>query len=74
MESLREIKDIIKSELPRMMETDPEIREFIFRITQDRYAGKQQTENRIDRILDELQRNREANEKNGKKIKKRSEA
>ena len=63
MQSMREIKDIIKSELPRMMETDPEIREFIFRITRDLYAGEQETESRFDRILDELQRDREANER-----------
>ena len=63
MQSMREIKDIIKSELPRMMETDPEIRELIFKITRDLYAGKQETEDRIDRILDELQRDREANER-----------
>lgn len=63
MQSMREIKDIIKSELPRMMETDPEIREFIFRITRDLYAGKQETESRFDRILNELQRDREANER-----------
>ena len=63
MQSMREIKDIIKSELPRMMETDPEIRELIFKITRDLYAGKQETEDRIDRILDELQRDREASEK-----------
>lgn len=63
MQSMREIKDIIKSELPRMMETDPEIREFIFKITRDLYAGKQETESRFDRILNELQRDREANER-----------
>lgn len=63
MQSMREIKDIIKSELPRMMETDPEIRELIFKITRDLYAGKQETEDRIDRILDELQRDREASER-----------
>ncbi|MFP4284520.1 MAG: PD-(D/E)XK nuclease family protein [Desulfovermiculus sp.] len=74
MQSMREIKDIIKSELPRMMETDPEIREFIFKITRDIYAGKQETESRFDRILNELQREREANDLKWREQAKRWEA
>ncbi len=74
MQSMREIKDIIKSELPRMMETDPEIREFIFKITRDLYAGRQETESRFDRILNELQRDREANDRKWEEQAKRWEA
>ena len=58
-----EIKKVIMGELPRLMETDPEIRRFILKVTHVRYAGKEETENRIDRILDELKEDREARDK-----------
>ncbi|MCP4351164.1 MAG: DUF3782 domain-containing protein [Desulfobacterales bacterium] len=47
------------SELPGIMERDQEIRLFILDITKDRYADREKTDDRIDRILDELKRDRE---------------
>jgi hypothetical protein len=32
------IKKVIVSELPRLMETDPDIRDFILRVTRDQYG------------------------------------
>ena len=58
-----EIKKLIMAELPKLIEKDPDIRRFILDITHERYAGKEETGNRIDRILDELKRDREAQEK-----------
>ena len=58
-----EIKKIIIAELPRFVESDPGIRRFILDITHKRYADGMETESRIDRILDELKRDREARDK-----------
>ena len=46
MPSLQELKKAILSDLPKMMETDPDIRDFILRMTREMYAGKQETESR----------------------------
>ncbi len=61
--SSQEIKHIIMEELPHMLKTDPDVRRYVLNITQDRYADKERTEDRIDRILDELKRDREENQK-----------
>ena len=58
-----EIKKIIIAEVPRLMESDPDIRRFILDITHEKYADRMETESRIDRILDELKRDREARDK-----------
>lgn len=59
----KEIKKIIMAELPKLIESDPDIRRFILDITHERYADKTETESRIDRILDELKKDREARDK-----------
>ncbi len=58
-----QIKHIIFSELPKVIEKDPKIRRYILKISKEKYADKEKTEDRIDRILDELKRDREAGEK-----------
>jgi hypothetical protein len=50
---------IIQTELPRLMAQEPQVREFILRTVSDYYAGKQETDSKFDRILAELQRDRE---------------
>ncbi len=54
-----EIKKIIQQELPSLIAEDPVIRDFILRTVSNYYAGKQETESKFDRILAELQRDRE---------------
>jgi hypothetical protein len=54
-----EIKTIIQQELPSLIAQDPLIRDFILRTVSDYYAGKQETESNFDRIMTELQRDRE---------------
>ena len=54
-----EMKQWIKRELPVMFREDVEIHQFILELTRGQYADKHTTENRFDRILDELQRDRE---------------
>jgi len=58
-----DMKRAILAELPRLMESDPEIRDFILRITRERFADKEETESRFDRMMSELQRDREIQEK-----------
>jgi hypothetical protein len=74
MPTLQELKKAIFSDLPRMMRTEPEIRDFILRITQEMYAGKQETESRFDRMMDELQRDREYRDKKWEESQRRWEA
>ena len=62
-----EIKKLIMAELPRLMERDPAIRKYILKMTREQYADKIETEDRIERILDELKRDREAQGKRWEK-------
>ncbi len=54
-----DVKQLIKRELPVMFREDVEIHQFILELTHSQYADKQVTESRFDRILDELQQDRE---------------
>ncbi len=67
-----QIKHIIFSELPKIMEKDPKIRSYLLKVTKEKYADKKKTEDRIDRILDELKRDREASEKKWAENQKKS--
>lgn len=51
------------SQLPKLMETDPDIRSFILNVTSESYPDKRKTESRFDRIMDELKQDREARDK-----------
>ncbi len=62
-ETQENLKRAILAELPRLMESDPDVRDFILRITRERFADKEETESRFDRIMFELQRDREIQEK-----------
>ena len=66
----QDIKHLIRTELPHIIKTDPEMHEWIFTITHERYADREhtearleRTEDRFDRILAELKRDREENQK-----------
>ena len=54
-----QVKEIIIRELPGLLRADPEMSEFILELTRERYADKAETESRFDRILREIQRDRE---------------
>jgi len=56
---IEEIKEIIREQLPRIMQSDEEVARFILRLSSQYYAGKLETEDRFDRILKELERDRE---------------
>ncbi len=67
--STRRTKDIVKikpliiNELPRLFEEDQQIRKSILNLTKDKYSGKKETEDRIDKILKELKADRERQDK-----------
>lgn len=52
-----ELRELIKQELPHLVRDDPEIQQLILRLSRQEFAPKQQTKDRIDRILDKLERN-----------------
>jgi hypothetical protein len=54
-----EIKAIIRQELPQILQ-DGEMRNYILRSVTSYFAGRQETESRFDQILEELRRDREA--------------
>jgi len=55
-----QVRQLIRQELPALLQHDPEMRAWVLSLTREQYADKQVTESRFDRILDELQRDREA--------------
>jgi len=57
--SEQEVKAILLRELPRLLETDREVREVILRLTRPEFSERQATESRFDRLLEELRRERE---------------
>jgi hypothetical protein len=55
----QEVKEIVRRDLPAMVEHDTELREVVARMLEPRFANKQHTESRFDRVLEELRRGRE---------------
>jgi len=58
-----QIKSLIRSEVTRMLEEDDTCRQLVAGITAGRHAGKETTEDRIDRVLAELKADRERQDK-----------
>ena len=54
-----DITNLIREQLPKLIAQEPLVRDFVLRTVSDYYAGKQETESKFDRILAELQRDRE---------------
>ena len=54
-----DITNHIREQLPQLISHEPLVRDFVLRTVSDYYAGKQETESKFDRILAELQRDRE---------------
>ena len=66
-----EVVQIIKEELPTIYMEDEEIHRFIFHMISGNFAEKQETESRFDRLLRELQRDREENTRHWKQQEKK---
>ncbi len=54
-----EVKAIIQQELPHLLAQDPLVRDFVLRTVSEYYASKPETESRFDRVLNELERDRQ---------------
>jgi hypothetical protein len=57
--SAETVRELIKQELPVLIQDDLELQRLILDLSRQRFADKQQTEDRFDKILAEMQRNRE---------------
>ena len=69
-----EFRNLLQQQLPELISKDPLVRDFILRTVSEYYAPKQETESKFDRILAELQRDREEQarkwDENNREIKK----
>jgi hypothetical protein len=54
-----EIRELIKRELPRAIATEPAMRDFVLRTVSEYYTPRSEFDLKFDRVLDELQRDRE---------------
>jgi len=68
-----EVKQEILERLPQWIEEDAGFRLNLVRMLRGDFAEKQQTESRFDRLLDELRRDREANERKWEESKAESD-
>ncbi|MDW8328302.1 MAG: hypothetical protein RMK99_17220, partial [Anaerolineales bacterium] len=57
--SEEDVKALLRRELPRILESDPQVRETIVRLARPAFAERPETESRFERLLDELRRDRE---------------
>ena len=58
---IQQLTRLIKQELPGILQQNREMREWVIKLTKEKYADKEEMESRFDRILDELRRDREEN-------------
>ena len=58
-----ELRDRLRQELPGWLREDPEFSRWILNLARGEFAGRQETESRFDRVLDEMRRDREAQER-----------
>lgn len=54
-----ELKKAVQEILPQLIAEDPVVRDFVLRTVSNYYASREETESRFDRVLAELQRDRE---------------
>ncbi len=60
---VKQIRELVIRELPAILQEDEEVQQFILRLAREHLADKVETENRFDRLLDELRREREEQSK-----------
>ena len=53
------LKEMIRRELPALLQADPDFRAYILELTREEYAGRQETQDRFYELLAELRRDRE---------------
>ena len=60
---VKQIRELVIRELPAILQEDEEVQQLILRLAREHLADKIETENRFDRLLDELRREREEQSK-----------
>ncbi len=58
-----EFKQVIKDQLPGLMRSDPAFRDYIVEVSRERFADKQETQDRFWEVMAELRRDREENQR-----------
>ncbi|MGR8934975.1 MAG: PD-(D/E)XK nuclease family protein, partial [Gammaproteobacteria bacterium] len=58
-----ELREIIKRELPHLLQEDPALRDYLIELTRSRYADRQLTDERFSQVLQELRDDRLARER-----------
>ncbi|NJM13319.1 MAG: DUF3782 domain-containing protein [Synechococcaceae cyanobacterium SM1_2_3] len=58
-----ELRDRLRQELPGWLREDSEFSRWILNLARSEFADRQETESRFDRVLDEMRRDREAQER-----------
>jgi len=56
---ISDLKEIIRRELPGLLRSDPNLREFLLELTRQEYPSRVETEDRFYKLLGELRRDRE---------------
>ena len=56
---ISDLKEIIRRELPGLLRSDPNLREFLLELTRQEYPSRVETEDRFHKLLGELRRDRE---------------
>ena len=57
--SVNDLRDLIKKELPLLVRNDKELQDLILRLSREAFADRKQTDDRFDRVLEELRLDRE---------------
>jgi len=60
---VKQIRELVIRELPAILQEDEEVQQLILRLAREHLADRIETENRFDRLLDELRREREEQSK-----------
>ncbi|MDI1471688.1 DUF3782 domain-containing protein [Thermodesulfovibrio sp. 1176] len=68
-----EVRQIIITELPKLIKRDIKLREFISRLFEEKFADKKKTEDRFEQLLKEIQQQRLESEKKWEENNKRWE-
>lgn len=60
---VKQIRELVMRELPAILREDEQVQQLVLRLAREHLADKIETENRFDRLLDELRREREGQSK-----------
>ena len=56
----QEIKQVIKNELPKLLEKNPKMRQWVLELTETHYVRREENAQRFEQLLEELRQDRKA--------------